>query len=65
MSNLRNDYVPCHYIFSPRVACHLALCHMSNLRNAHVALSVLGVWGHVHARHVYDVGGWSHAVSGD
>ena len=38
-SNLRNDYVPCHYIFSPHVACHLTLCCMSNLRNAHVALS--------------------------
>ena len=31
---------------SPDVACHQALCRMSNLRNAHVALSVLGVKGH-------------------
>ena len=28
------------------VACHQALCRMSNLRNAHVALSMLGVKGH-------------------
>ena len=46
VSNLRNEYVACHYIFSPHVACHYALCHMSNLRNAHVALSILGVKGH-------------------
>ena len=43
MSNSRNDSVPCHYIFSPHLACHLALCRMSYLINAHVALSILGV----------------------
>ena len=46
MSNLRNDYVPCHYILNPHVPCHYAPCHMSNLRNDHVALSILGVKGH-------------------
>ena len=46
MSNLRNDYVPCHYILKPHVPCHYAQCHMSNLRNDHVALSILGVKGH-------------------
>ena len=46
MSSLRNEYVPCHYIFSPHVACHKALCHMSNFRNAHVTLSILGFKGH-------------------
>ena len=30
----------------PHVACHLALCRMSSLRNAHVALSILGFRGH-------------------
>ena len=34
-------------MFSPHVACHYALCHMSNLRNAHVDLSILGVKGHM------------------
>ena len=33
-------------MFSPQVACHYALCHMSNLRNAHVTLSNLGIKGH-------------------
>ena len=28
------------------VACHYTLCRMSNLRNAHVALLILGVKGH-------------------
>ena len=46
MSNLRNDYVPCHYISKPHVACHYVPCPMSNLRNYHVALSILGVRGH-------------------
>ena len=39
MLNLRIDYVTCYYIFIPDVVCHLALCRMSNSRNAHVALS--------------------------
>ena len=30
-------------IFLAHVACHLALCRMSNLRNGHVALSILVV----------------------
>ena len=41
----------CHmslYFFAT-FACHQALCRMSNLRNAHVALSILGVKGHVSA----------------
>ena len=46
MSNSRNDYVPFYYIFSPHVSCHYVLCRMSNLRNAHVALSILGVKVH-------------------
>ena len=46
MLNLRNKYVPCHYSFSPHVACDKALCYMSILRNAHVTLSILGVNGH-------------------
>ena len=46
MSNLRNDYVPSHYIFSPHVACHLVPCRMSNLRNTSVSVPVLGVKGH-------------------
>ena len=32
--------------FYPHVASHLALCHMSNERNGHVALLILGVNGH-------------------
>ena len=36
MSNLRTDCVTCHYIFSPHVT-----CRMSNLRNTHVALTIL------------------------
>ena len=47
MSNLRNGYVRCHYILNPHVPCHYAPCHMSNLRNGHVALSILGVKGHL------------------
>ena len=38
MSNLRNDYLPCHYICRPNVAYLLTLCRMSNLKNAHVDL---------------------------
>ena len=45
MWNLRKGYVPCHYIFTPHVACHYALWRMPNLRNAYVALSILGVKG--------------------
>ena len=41
MSNLRKGYVSCHYIFTPYVA-----YVTKNLRNAHVALSNLGVKGH-------------------
>ena len=33
-------------IFTSYVACHYALCRMLNLRNAHVALLILGVKGH-------------------
>ena len=47
ISNLRNNHVPCHYIFSPHVTCHYSLCHMLNLRNTYVALSILGVNGHM------------------
>ena len=47
VSNFINEYVAYHYIFSPHVACHYALCHMWNLRNAHVALSILGLKGHL------------------
>ena len=43
MSNLRKGYVPYVIIILAPVACHIALYHMSNLRNAHVALSNLGV----------------------
>ena len=46
MSNLRNEYVTFHYIFSPHVTCHYALCDIFNLRNAHVAASILGVKSH-------------------
>ena len=45
MSNLRNDHVKYHFIFSPHVTCHWALCRIPNL-NAHVPLSILGVKGH-------------------
>ena len=53
MSNLRNDCVPCYNIVShmPHVTTK-ALCRVSNLRNAHIALSILGVKGAV-------IGWWS------
>ena len=47
MSNLRNDYVPCHYICKPQCCMSLTPCHMSNIRNDHVALLILGVKGHI------------------
>ena len=37
VSILRKGFVPCHYILNPQV-----VCHMSNLRNVHVALSIQG-----------------------
>ena len=45
MSKSRKGYVPCHYMFSPYEACHYFLCHMSNLRIAYIALSMIGVGG--------------------
>ena len=42
----RKGYVPYHSICTTYVACHTVLCRMSNLRKAHVALSILGVKGH-------------------
>ena len=42
MSNLRKEYVPCHYIFLNHIACHYALCQMSNLRKAQANRSILG-----------------------
>ena len=40
------DFIGLCRNFSPHVACHQALCGMLNLRNAHVALSILGANGH-------------------
>ena len=45
-SLMSHDSVQCHYIFSPHVACHFALCRMLNSRNAPVVLSILGVKSH-------------------
>ena len=45
---LRKGYVPCHYIATP--PCRLSpspMSHISNLRNGHVSLWILGVKGHV------------------
>ena len=32
--------------FNPHIISHHVLCHMSNLRNVYVAMSVLGIKGH-------------------
>ena len=50
MSNLRKGCVTCHYNLYPHFARHYAPCHMSNLRNDHVALSILGVKGHIEGK---------------
>ena len=46
MSKIRQGSVSYHFIFTPHVACHSALCRMVNLRNPIVALSISGVKGH-------------------
>ena len=40
-----------------RGTCHYAICRMSNLRNTHVALSILGVKGHDYSHYtiVHDI----------
>ena len=43
LSNLRNANVPCHYIILPNVAVAKGHVTLSNSRNGHVALSILGV----------------------
>ena len=50
MSHLRKGYVPCHYVLPP---CHM--CRMSNFRNTHVVLSLLGVKGRYYE---WDGGEW-------
>ena len=46
LSNSRNCHVPCHYLFGPHVAVAKVHVTMLNLRNGHVALLMLGVYGH-------------------
>ena len=48
MSQVTLSFTP---LLSP-VVCHHDLCRMSNLRNAHVALSILGVKGHTGEKRV-------------
>ena len=43
---LKNDPVPCHYRLEPHVAVANVHHALSNLRNSHVALLILGVKGH-------------------
>ena len=54
LSILRNSYVTCHYLFRPHVNVVKVHVALSNLRNGHVALSILGVKGHSRqAHHLY------------
>ena len=48
LSNLIKGYVPCHFMFTPMP--HFTIGPMSNLRNAVVALLILGVTGHILCR---------------
>ena len=50
LSNLRNANVPCHYIIWANVAVDKGHVTLSNLKNGHVALSILGVWGRNHLK---------------
>ena len=46
LSILRNSHVRCHYGFQPNVVVTKAYVALSNLRNAHVTMSILKVEGH-------------------
>ena len=46
MSNIRNDKVPCHYLFNFDFDCKMILCCMSNLRNG--SCHVVNISSHVH-----------------
>ena len=41
ISNSRNAHVPCRYVF--RVLLHVTISFMSNVRNGHAVVSMLGV----------------------
>ena len=45
LSILRNDNVPCRYLFNVHVEFKVVQCRLSNLRKHHVALSILRVKG--------------------
>ena len=55
----KNGHVPCDYLFRPHVAVKKVHVALSNSRNSHVTLSVLGVKG-PRRRHGWVVvgGGW-------
>ena len=43
LSNIRNANAPCHYTIGANVAVNKGHVTLLNLRNGHVALSILGV----------------------
>ena len=44
--NSKNGHVPCHLFFGPHVSITKVHVALSNLRDSHVTLSILGVKGH-------------------